>query len=195
MKINSINSQLNFGKTAVATCNVTKKDSKEIVPATIYKMDPNNEYDKKEIKYSKYTGCLEHAFNSEIENDRYGRSREFYLIKADENDEVIACAQTLHRYRTGNVEHQGLSTMVEEISENKKFKNGALPLFAYLAERADRRYDKSIISIVGTDEQPKIQKKLKLTETKINGVFALNKIHFEKLINKAKRKNQLEFLG
>lgn len=195
MKINSINSQFNFGKTAVATCNVTKKGSKETIPATLYKMDPNNWNDKKEVYYSRNTGCIKYGFELEGEKGRYGKSREFYLLKSDKNEEVVACAQTLHRYRAGDVQHQGLSTMVEEINENPKYKNAALPLFAYIAQRADERYDRSVISLVGTDEQPKIQKKLKLTETKTNGVFALSKRRFENFINKAKKENQLEFLG
>lgn len=195
MKINSISSQFNFGKTAVATCNVTKKEKKETLPATLYKMDPSNWDDQKEVFFSKNTGCIKYAFDREAENQRYGKGREFYLLKADNNQEVIACAQTLHKFRAGDVQHQGLTTMVEEINENPKYKNGALPLFAYIAHRANDRFDKSVISVTGTDELPKLQKKLKLTETKTDGVFALSKRRFENFINRAKKENQLEIIG
>ena len=193
MKISNINSNINFGKTAVATCVVQEKTTKKEVPATIYKMDPLNESDVREIRYSKNTQCIRYGIDTERNNAPYGQ-REFYLVKANKNGEVIACAQTQHRYRVGNVPHQGLSTMLEEASENQKFNNGALPLVAYLAQRAADRYDNSIISITGTDEPTSLQKKLKFKETDTDGVFVLSKRRFTNYINKAKENAKLEIL-
>lgn len=194
MKITNTNTNLNFGKTPVATCVVKEVSSQKEIPATIFQMDPLNESDYKEIKYSKFTRDIKYGVNMERDNAPYNRGREFYLVKADKNGEVIACAQTLHRFRTGNVPHQGLSTMLEEASENNKFDNGALPLVAYIAQRAIDRYDNSIISVTGTDEEPTIQKKLKFKETDTKGVFALSKRRFANFITRAKNEANLEFI-
>ena len=196
MKVSNIYSTINFGKTAVATCNVKEKDSKKLISATIFQMDPLDEKDYKEIKFSKYTKDLQYGVETERENGTHNnRGREFYLVKANKNGEVVACAQTLHRYRANNASFPGLSTMVEEISENYKFDNPALPLMGYITQIANERYDKSIISIVGTDESPRIQKKLKLKETENEGVFVLSKRRFDNFIKKAQEKSQLEFLA
>lgn len=195
MKISSINSNINFGKTAVATCSVKEKSTKKAIPATIYKMDPLSESDVREIKYSKNTRCIQYEIDMERANAPYNKGREFYLLKADKTGEVIACAQTLHRYRNNDVQHPGLSTMLEETSENTKFQNGSLPLVGYIAQRAADRYDNSIISVTGTDEPATIQKKLRFKETKTDGVYALSKRRFENFINKAKQQTQLEIIS
>ena len=194
MKITNINTTINFGKTPVATCIVKEVSTQKEVPATIFKMDPLNESDYREIKYSKFTNDIKYGVNEERDQAPYNHGREFYLVKANKNGEVIACAQTLHRFRTSDVPHQGLSTMLEEASENKKFDNGALPLVAYIAQRAIDRYDNSIISVTGTDEEPTIQKKLKFKETETQGVFALPQRRFTNFINRAKNEASLEII-
>ena len=77
MKIKKINTQINFGKIAVATCNVKEKTTKKETPATIYRMDPLNENDVREIRYSKNTHCLKYGIDHEIANAPYNRGREF----------------------------------------------------------------------------------------------------------------------
>ncbi|MBQ8887522.1 MAG: hypothetical protein IJY61_07480 [Candidatus Gastranaerophilales bacterium] len=194
MKITKINTQLKFGKTAVATCNVKEKSTQKVLPATIYKMNPLEESDVREIRYSKNTHCLRYGIDIERENAPYNKGREFYLLKVDKTGEVVSCAQTLHRFRTDNIPHPGLSTMLEEASENAKFENGAQPLVAYIAQRASDRYDKSVISVTGTEEPATIQKKLKFKETETEGVYALSKRRFINFINRAKQENQLEVM-
>ena len=131
-----------FGKQAVMTCVVKDKATGTPHNATLYKLDPKNEQDQRDVYFSKQAFCMSKDFEDGKTNPI--SCREFYMLQNDKTKEVISCAQTLHRCRRPKFTHPGLYTMIEEANSNYKYKNGEEPLYAYIAKRAGERYDSKL---------------------------------------------------
>lgn len=183
---------ISFGKTPVMTCTVKSKDVKEKQSATLYKMDTQNNDDCKEIMYSKNTRCLLDGLAKDMGN--YYPTYEYYLLKNDKTEEVISCAQTSRHFRTGNSKYQGCSTLINEMSENKKYVNGAEPLFAYLAKNASERYDECISTAFDQDEIQSSLKRSKFTQLK-TGDWVIPKKRYQTLIEQAEKREDVNFIA
>ena len=190
MKIAKINSNQNFGKTALLSCQIKQEENKEKVNATLYKMDPHNPKDINDVKYSKQTRCIYRDFVAALEQRQ--QNREFYLLQNDKTGEVISCAQTSHHYRPANAQNEGFSTLIEEMNENKKYINASEPLLAYIAKHAAERYDSTVYTAFTTDEIPSL-KRAKFTQTKLGEFFIPEKRYYV-LIDQAEKHSQIEFL-
>ena len=191
MKISNISNNVNFGKTALLTCTLKENDSKEKISATLYQMDPKNVEDMNDIKYSKLTKTLSDYIVAE--HGKVQPAREFYLLQNDKTKEAISYAQTSHHFRPFNAKNEGLSTLIEEMRENTKYTNASEPLLAYIAKRAEERYDHTVYTAFGLDEIPSL-KRAKFTETKL-GEFFIPEKRYKVLIEQAEKRSQIEFLA
>lgn len=183
---------VSFGKTPVMTCNVKSKNSNEKQPATLYKMDASNKNDLKEIMYSKNTRCLVDGFLNDMV--AYYPTYDYYLLQNDKTNEVISCAQTSRHFRTGKSMYQGCSTLINEMSENKKYINGAEPLFAYLVKNADERYDGCVSTAFDQEEIQTSLKNLKFNQLK-TGDWVIPQKRYQTLIEQAKKREDVNFIA
>lgn len=130
MRVQTFNNSLNFGKIPVLKCKVEEKNGK-LESATLYKMEPNNPEDAKEIKFSKNARCIYYDFMRDA--GKHLSDRSYYLLQNDKSKEVIACAETARHFRPDNAEYSGNTVFIEEIAENPKYKKGGQPLLAHIA--------------------------------------------------------------
>lgn len=152
MKISAINNRVNFGKIQVMKCSVNQKGSNSKKSATLYEMEPDNPKDVQEVRYSKNARCIYYDFM--IDAGKKDRGRRYYMLKDDKTQEVIACAQTSRHIRPENSTYSGQNTLIEEMSENPKYVDGAKPLIAYIAHRADSEFDNFVSTAFDTDIIP-----------------------------------------
>ena len=94
-------------------------------------MEPSKPEDAREIKYSKNARCIYYDFM--IDAGKHISDKDYYVLSNDRTKEVISCAQTSRHFRPENSEFSGLTTFIEEISENPKYEKGSLPLLAHIA--------------------------------------------------------------
>ncbi len=190
MKINSIKTKQTFCKTPVMKCKIKKTQSNEESESTLYKMDCLNKSDLDEVKYSKIARYIYYPMLNDSENDFH--YREYYILKDDNTNEVISCAQTSRHYRADNVEYPGYTTLIEEMKNNLKYVNPEEPVFAYLANHAINQYDSSL-SIGFYPHNTKSLKHNNFSETK-NGDWIIPEQRFLNLIDNASKRNQIEFI-
>jgi len=186
MNINAIS----FGKTPVMKCTVKDAATKKSNEATVYKMDTMEREDLREIQLSKNTRSIVRDF--EKESYRRAPIHEYFLLKNDKTGEVIACAETSRHYKIGDTRYSGASTVIDEFSENKKYVNGAEPLFAYIAHNAEQRYDNYICTAFN-DETIKTLRTHKFTQIK-NGDWCMPAKRYQTVIGQAERRNNVVFL-
>ena len=190
MRINNINSNINFGKTPLMKCIVKREDTKEKSEATLYQLDPKDSRDLNEVFYSKKAACMYPS----MEKDRARRYpiSEYYFIKDDKRGEVIASAQTSRHYRRDNVEFPRLTTLIEEMNTNNKYVNSAEPMLAFLANKAFDRFDESLTTGFYTEDTTFL-KRAKFSQTK-NGAWVLPEKRFNNLIDNAQKRSNIEFI-
>ena len=181
---------ISFGKTAVMTCTVKSADKKTSVDATLYQMDPTKREDYRDVMYSKHTTCIKPDFSKDT-GHRQGMY-EYYLLQNDKTKEVIACAQTSRHYRTGKSAYNGVSTLINEMNQNRNYINGAEPVLAYLAYNAGERFDKCVTTAFGRDEIPCL-KNSKFTQLK-TGDWCIPEKRYHILIDQAEKRENVNFL-
>ena len=130
MRVQTFNNNLNFGKIPILKCKVENNNG-ALESATLYKMEPNNPEDVKEIKFSKNARCIYYDFMRDA--GKHISDRSYYLLKNDKSKEVIACAQTAKHFRPSNAEYSGNTIFIEEMAENPKYVKGGEPLLAHIA--------------------------------------------------------------
>lgn len=182
---------INFGKKAVMTCTVKSADKKTKVDATLYKMNPSEKEDYKDVMYSKHTTCIKPDFVRDIGNNQ-GRY-EYYLLQNDKTKEVIACAQTSRHYRTGKSAYNGASTLIDEMNQNRNYINGAEPVLAYLAHKAASQFDTCVTTAFDKDEVPCL-KNSKFTQLK-TGDWCIPEKRYHLLIDQAEKRENVSFLA
>lgn len=182
---------ISFGKTAVMTCTIKNAETKKRQEATLYKMNPHNREDQRDISYSKQTRCI--AKNFEADTARIQPHYDYYLLTNDKTKEVISCAQTSRHYRANNTSYSGVSTLIDEMKENEKYVRGGEPLLAYLAHKSFSQYDKCIASAVDLEEAPSL-KGCKFTQLK-NGDWVIPEKRYHMLIDQAEKRNDISFIG
>ncbi len=190
MNIQKINSFQSFGKTAMLKCSIKNSETENKQSATMYKMDPLNYEDAKDVLYSRHTTPIKKDFL--IAQTTREPHNEFFLLKDNETGEVISCAQTSHHYRTDPAKHPGLSTLIEEFSENPKYINAAEPLLAGITKRAQNRFDETVYTAFNLETLPSL-KQAKFSKTKL-GEFYIPQRRFDTLINQAEKRSQIEYL-
>ena len=181
---------ISFGKTPVMTCTIKSADKKEQNSATLYQMDTKEYSDLKEILYSKNARCLIRDFEEDA--GRYTPYSEYYLLKNDKTQEVIACAQTSRHYRTGDAKSTGFSTLIEEMSQNSKYVNGAEPILAFIAHKAEGRFDNCVTTAFDRDVIPTL-KNSKFTQLR-TGDWYLPEKRYPILIDQAEKRANISFL-
>lgn len=182
---------ISFGKTPILTCQFKQKDTNKKVDATLYKMDPHNPSDIKDVEYSKKARCM--IFDMKKDQGRFYPAREYYIIQENKTGEVISCAQTSHHYRLNNAYCPGTSTTIEELADNEKYVNSTEPMLAFLAQNAFERYDKSVVVGTYTDDESQF-KRARFSKSK-NGDWILPEKRFTNLVDTAVKRNNIEFIG
>lgn len=190
MKINNINSEITFGKTAVMKCCIKQKNTKEKAQSTMYQLDTKNNTDLTEVFYSKNARCM--YFSMIKDRYRFYPSSEYYFIKDDKTGEIISCVQTSRHYRRENEKQPNLTTLIEELNTNPKYINTTEPIIAYLAQKAFTRMDDSI-TIGCYFDYPKDLKRIKFSQVK-NGDWVLPEKRFNDFIDTAQKRSNIEFL-
>ena len=142
MRIQSVTNSTSFGKIPVLQCRVEEASSGNINKATLYKMEPNKPEDAREIKYSKNARCIYYDFM--VDAGKHISDRDYYLLQNNKTKEVIACAQASRHFRPDNAEFNGMTTFIEEMSENPKYVKGGLPIFAHIALNSLESNDASV---------------------------------------------------
>ena len=181
---------ISFGKTPVMTCTVKSSDKKTKVDATLYKINPYNREDYKDVMYSKHTLCMKPDFSKDA-GMLYPRF-EYYLLQNNKTKEVIACAQTSKHYRTGNRAYTGSSTLIDEMHQNQNYINGGEPLLAFLVHQAENRYDKSVTTAFDKDEVPCLRN-CKFTQLK-TGDWCIPEKRYQQLIDQAEKRENISFI-
>lgn len=182
---------ISFGKTPVMTCTVKGANKKDIVNATLYQMDPHNNNDQRDVRFSKNTHCIKQSFERDC--GHFQPIYEYYLLTNDKTQEVIACAQTSRHYRTGNARYNGCSTLIDEMSQNRNYINGAEPVLAYIVHNAEERYDKTVTTAFDKDEIPCL-KNSKFTQLK-TGDWCIPEKRYQLLIDQAEKRENINFVG
>ncbi len=133
-----------FGKQALMTCDIKELNTNDKKSATLYKLNPENPSDIKDVFYSKHTGCIARDF----EKAYYASypQKEFYMLQNNSTGEVVSCAQTSHHYRPSALSQSGQYTLIEEAKENNKYKNAIEPLLAYITKSASDKFDESVFT-------------------------------------------------
>ena len=189
MKISHINTYQSFGKQALMTCKIKEKNSQEPKNSTLYKLNPMDEADRKDVFFSKQTYCIAKDFERQWKKPYF--EKEFYVLQNDKTGEVISCAETMKRCRPPRFTHHGIYTMIEEANENYKYENGAEPLFAYIAKNAKKNFDLNIFTTFNKETIPNL-KSYKFSETR-KGEYCIPQRRFSTLIKQAEKKYEMEY--
>ena len=190
MKIQSVNQMHSFGKIPVMTCEIKQKDINQKKRSTLWKMDPKNSQDETEIRYSKHAKSI----YSDFSNDRtkIHPYHEYFLLKDNETNEVIAAAMTSHHYRTGNIKFPGYTTLVEELENNKKYLNPSEAVMAYIVSKAFDRFDDSVSTAFYNDE-PSSLKSIMFSQTD-NGDWIMPEKRYMDFIDRAQKRYRIDFI-
>ncbi len=190
MNIRRTNQVQNFGKKAVMTCEIGRQYSHDKKPSTLYAMSPRNINDEQEIKYSRHARNIYGDFiKDKLQNQS---ANEYYLLKDDETNEVIAAVMTSHHYRPDNVVSPGKTTLICELEDNIKYMNPAEPVMAYVINRANKRFDSSV-SVGFYTEQPSMLEKLTFSKTE-NGDWIMPETRFVNFVDNAQKKYSINFI-
>lgn len=185
-----INFRPNFGKQALMECNIKEKTNQNKHEAVLYKLNPEDSEDRKDVFYSRQTGCIAEDFNRELSN--FYPQKEFYIIQNNDNGEVVSFVEISHHYRPNNLSHTGQYTLIEAAKENEKYVNGIEPLFAFIAKHAATRYDEAIFTAFDEETLPSLKSnKFSKTQT---GDFYIPEKKFVPLIEQAEKRYQIEYL-
>ena len=184
MNISRTNNLQSFGKTALMQCKVRTLQDKERISATLYKMNPKDSNDVKEVKYSKTAYVLMPDMAKDAKKEY--PSREYYLLTNDKTGEVISCSQTSNHFREGEEKVSGSYLMIEEFNANDKYINPIMPMIAFLADKAYKHFDSNIV--MGTsDIDDKTLKREKFSRAK-NGDWYIPQKRFIDVTDKAVKK-------
>ena len=134
---------LSFGKTPILQCRVTDIEKRKRHNATLYKLNPRNTLDFKDVIRSKNTTCIQRDFKEAYINGNKS-FHDFYILQDEGTDEVISCAQVAHRYSPKDQINPGYYTLISAMSENKKYINGAEPIMSFVTRMAAERSDKCV---------------------------------------------------
>lgn len=190
MKIQKCGYALSFGKEAVMTCEVKRRDTNKRTPATLYKMNPKLYADRQEVNFSKHARCISQYFTKEI--SRHYPVNDYFLLKDDNSDEVISAAMSSHHYKTGDNTFNGYTTLVSEYEDNIKYVSPLEPVFAYMVKTADRRFDDTV-SVGFYSESIPFFKSLKFSQIK-NGDWVIPKKRYDDFLDRAEKRFNIDFL-
>lgn len=185
MQITNSNYSTAFGKTPVMKCTIKNAQTKRKEPATLYQMNTNLKSDYSEVMNSKNTLCIKSDFERDFATG--SDYRQYYLLKNDKTDEVAGCAETTQRM-TRNLENY---TMVEEISENKKYANGIEPVLTYLVHNAKQNAQDAVV--FSTDENVIPDMKKVTQQQAPTGERILSSKMFNTLLNHAEKRYNVEY--
>ena len=149
MKINNINSNLNFGKQALMTCFVRNMDTNEKCPTTLYKMNQLNSDDYHAVMYSKNTTAIKRAF--ELDFIKRRETSDFYVLENDKTQEIMGCAEKQNHYKPDDDVDSGMRTVINELSGNFNYLNPQEPIFIYLVKNAQDSFRNAITMATGDD--------------------------------------------
>lgn len=184
MNISAINNTQSFGKTALMHCKVRTLEDKERIGATLYKMDPKNNNDVKDVKFSKTAYAL--IKDMSRDSRKVHPTREYYILTNDKTGEVISCAQTSNHFRADEGKVSGSYMLLEEVNSNDKYINPIAPMIAFLADKAFNHFDSGIV--IGTSElDDKTLKRAKFSRAQ-NGDWFIPQKRFIDFTDKATKK-------
>ncbi len=181
---------ISFGKTPVMTCTVKTTGKNDKVDATLYRMNAHDSEDQRDVRFSKHTTCIKKDFDKEA--GRFRPVYDFFLLTNNKTKEVIACAQTSRHFRTGDAKYNGCSTLIDEMSENRNYVNGAEPLLAYIVHQAEERYDHCVTTAFDRDEIP-VLKNCKFTQLK-TGDWCIPEKRYPLLLDQAEKRENISFI-
>jgi len=171
-----------FGKRAILTCQIKDFKTKEKKDATLYQYDTKNQRDIDEV--------LSYDLPFHIDLTGY---KNLYLLKNEENDDIISYAQTSNHMRRNNADMSGYATLVEEMDANKDYVNPVEPLIAGIAKEARDRFHSSIFFAMEPSEVYALRK-LKPTQAS-HGEHYIPATRFNSIIDKATEHSQIDFIA
>ena len=190
MNISKTNYSQAFGKQALMTCTIEEKESKTEKPATLYKLNPNDKSDREDIFFSRHANCIARDFKKA--QFKSCHPKDFYIILNDKTNEVISCAQTSHRYKPSGFPNAGQYTLIEEASENKKYKNGLEPLFAFITKQSTKQCDENIFTAFDETTIPRLENSKFLKAD--TGEYYIPKANFNPVLQQTEEKYNIEYL-
>ncbi len=165
MKIYAVKNNLSFGKTKMTNCWIHDKSDDDIVKASIYKMNPSDKIDLRDVYYS---SCAFPLYNDMIKQAKMPvKYRDFYIIKNDSNDEILSCAQVVHKFDDSKPQKLTYSC-VEELNHNPKYIDALYPLLRYIEFQAKHRKENQVVVAVNLNDETNDIKKLDYKQ-KTNG--------------------------
>ena len=185
----NLNSQ-SFGKEALMKCDIEETNKNIKQSATLYKLNPENTADRNDVFFSKQTGCIARDFERAIYKSF--PNKDFYILQNDITGEIISCAQTSHHYRPFDVSLPGQYTLIEEAKGNKKYKDAAEPLFAYITGIASKKFDEAVFTAFDENTISEL-KKNNFSKAK-TGEYFVSQENFSKFINRAEKKYNIEYI-
>ncbi|MBQ8635119.1 hypothetical protein IJX73_01165 [bacterium] len=180
MQINNL-SNISFGKYPILNCQVKDSKTKQKKDATLYKYDPHNVKDMKEIRQRQIPFGIDEMGYTKI-----------YILEDDETKDIVSCAQTSRHYRSNNLHQAGFSTLIEDMESSKAYINPSEPLIAGLAKEAQDRSDSSIFLARPIQDVHSISN-VRMAANKL-GEHYLTERRFNSVIDKACEHSQIEFL-
>ena len=188
MNITPINN-INFGKKPVLDCVLKDKQDKKCY-ATLYKMDRRNPKDRDEICDYKELENMQDTFLG-LSNNADGMN--FYVLKDNETDDVIAAAQTSRHFAPCYSKYCGNYTSINEITKSGKYYNSVAPLLGQIAKDAYTSYDQNILTGINVRDTDYL-KKFKFNKTEGDS-WVLPRRRFGEVIDLTTNRNQTHFYG
>ena len=151
-------------------------------------MDYKNPDDKREVELSKNTHPIKNQFMS-YTRDNQGYN--FYVLKNDESDEVMGCAQTRRHFSRGDSRFQNTTyTIIETAGENKKYINSFAPIAAQIAKDAKEHFDSHVSTAFRIDEDVDMTK-YSFVETGLENMI-LKEEQYDNLIDEVRASSGAE---
>lgn len=188
MKVNFSKNNTSFQKNALFNCIVKRKGTNEKANATLYLYKKQNPNDMEEIANSN----LPIQIKSNFLNLYYANNSRFYALKTDNSGEFVSFAQVSKHFIQDEGKYRGTISTIEEFNTNKEFIDPELPLLSQITKDAINSEDNFIITSFRTDEAPYF-KSASFSKTKYDN-WALPEKRYTNLIDRAEKRNQIEYL-
>ncbi|MBQ3641029.1 hypothetical protein II906_03775 [bacterium] len=191
MRINNINSNLNFGKQALMTCFVRSMDTNEKCSATLYKMNQLNADDFYDVMNSKNTIAIKRAMETDFFKRR--ETSDFYVLQNDKTQEIIGCAEKQNHYKPVDDVDSGMITVINELSGNFNYLNPQEPIFIYLVKNAQDSFRNAITMATGDDIMRNLRG-AKFTKNRANDLVLRGRA-FDSYLQQAEQRYNVEYIA
>lgn len=189
MNINAINSSCSFGKKPIFNCTVKRKGTNEKQSATLYLFDKNNYNDRQEIENSNLPVGLRINFTTPYKST----ASKFYCLQTDDTKEFVSVAQITRHLNRNEGKYEGINTIIDEYGENENFVDAVTPVMAQVAQTAQDKGDRFIMTAFRAEEAPSL-KRAGFSESKY-GNWIMPEKRYVSLIDRAEKRTGIGYLA